>query len=71
MELGTLGLVVMAVMAVVCGCFTSHVAKNKGFDEGSWFFGGLLFGPLALIAAAGLPDRLQSVADKSAEEAGE
>ena len=29
----------------------------KGFDRVSWFMGGLFFGPIAVLAAAGLPDR--------------
>jgi len=32
------------------------MAHSKGHEAASWFFAGLLFGPLALIAAVGLPD---------------
>lgn len=42
--------------AVVCGCFTSAVADSKGHYSTAWFFGGLVFGPVALLASLGLPD---------------
>ena len=38
------------------GIYTSVVAGEKGHERVSWFFGGLIFGPVALIAAAGLGD---------------
>lgn len=37
--------------------YTAHVASHKGHSYGLWFIGGLLFSLIALIAAAGLPDR--------------
>ena len=42
------------------GCrvpFRSHVAADKGHNGAAWFFGGILFGPIVLIAAAGLSDQ--------------
>ena len=42
--------------ALIFACFTWTVAQSKGHEAGWWFFGGLLFGPLALLASIGLPD---------------
>ena len=42
---------------IPCGFYTSAVAWEKGHSGKSWFLGGLVFGPIALIAAAGLPDK--------------
>lgn len=39
-----------------CACFAATVASSKGHEAPSWFLGGLFFGPLGLISAAGLPD---------------
>jgi hypothetical protein len=48
-------LLVLAV-AIVCCCLAARLAKRKGFDPATWGFAGLLFGPLGLLAAVGLPD---------------
>ena len=40
-----------------CGFYASATADDKGHGWLSSFFGGLIFGPIALIAAAGLSDR--------------
>ena len=40
-----------------CGFFAGAVAEEKGHNGIAWFFGGFLFGPVGLIAAAGLSDR--------------
>ena len=40
-----------------CAFYASRVAADKGHDGAAWFFGGFLFGPIALIAAAGLGDQ--------------
>lgn len=32
------------------------LARAKGHEEVHWFLGGLLLGPLALLASIGLPD---------------
>ena len=49
--------------------FTSHVAGQKECNPILWFIGGFFFGPLALIAVAGTPDRrarkyLRRIAEK-------
>ena len=41
---------------IICSFLTSQVADSKGWSGGGWFFAGLLLGPLALLAAVGLPD---------------
>ena len=38
-------------------CMSSHVAEQKGGPAGWFLLWGFLFGPLALLAAVGLPDR--------------
>ena len=42
---------------IPCGLFAAAIAGDKGHSTIAWFFGGLFFGPIALIAAAGLGDR--------------
>ena len=54
--MGFIGWIVILIFALVCGGLTQQVANSKGWDDG-WFFGGLLFGPIALLAACGLPDK--------------
>ena len=49
--------------------FTANVAAQKECNAILWFIGGFLFGPLALIAIAGMPDRrarkfLRRIAEK-------
>lgn len=47
--------IVAAWMAVAF--YTATVASAKGYRFGWWLIGGLAFSLVALIAAAGLPDR--------------
>ena len=42
---------------ILCGVFAAMIAGGKGHGGCSWFAGGFLFGPLALIATIGLRDR--------------
>lgn len=46
----------LLILGLVCGTYSSLVAGAKGYEAPIWFFSGLLFGPLALLAAVGLPD---------------
>jgi hypothetical protein len=48
--------VAFVLYGFVCGGFTRVVAGEKGYSE-SWFWAGVLFGLVGLIAACGLPDR--------------
>ena len=56
---------VMAFIALLlfwfaCGGYAAVVAGDKGHDGGiEWLVGGVVFGPAALLAAAGLGDRTQ------------
>ena len=48
----------IAVMfAVICAVFCSKIANSKGWDSNDWAVCGFLFGPIALLAACGLPDK--------------
>jgi len=40
---------------IICAGFCSFLAGAKKRRNVDWFFWGLLFGPIALIAAAGMP----------------
>jgi hypothetical protein len=40
----------------LCGLFASSIAADKGHNGCMWFIGGILFGPIALLAAVGLND---------------
>ena len=50
-----LGLVL--ILWIPCGIYASAIAASKEHNWLPWILGGLLCGPVALIAAAGLPDR--------------
>lgn len=41
----------------VCGAFCSHVASEKSRCAICWFLWGIGFGPMALLAVVGLPDK--------------
>ncbi len=56
--LGSFGfLFSVALLWVGIGIMSSHVANLKGHSGVRWFLLGLLFGPIGLLGAAGLPDR--------------
>ena len=48
---------IILIVACVFGGFTAYVAQEKAYDSMPWLFMGMLFGPLALLAAVGLPDK--------------
>ena len=39
------------------GFFTTTVANSKDYNGLTWFLGGFLFGPIALISIVGMPDK--------------
>jgi hypothetical protein len=45
------------------------VASEKGHGGGMWFLAALFFGPLALLGAAGMPDRRAERAEQKGNEA--
>ena len=47
----------LLILWSICGFLAASVASEKGYSYASWFIAGLLFSVLALIAAAGLPDK--------------
>jgi hypothetical protein len=47
--------VLIFMIQISSAAFCSTVAAAKGYGGTAWFFGGLFFGIVALIAAAGLP----------------
>ena len=48
---------VLLISAFVCAGLCERVASSKGLQAGGWCAAGLLLGPLALIAVAGMPDK--------------
>ena len=49
------GLILM--LWIPCGIYAGVIASSKDHNWFPWIVGGLLFGPVTLIATAGLPDR--------------
>lgn len=47
--------VLIVLGAPICGAYTAVVASAKGYSGVAWFFAGLFFNIIALIAASGLP----------------
>ena len=48
----------LLILSITCGFLAGSVAKSKGWGGTSWFWAGFLLGPLGLLGAAGMPDRL-------------
>jgi len=47
----------IVLLWLISAGFAAQIASAKNHDAISWFFAGLFFGPLGLLAACGLPDR--------------
>ena len=45
------------IVWITSALFCALVANEKGYSNVAWFFGGIVFGFIALIAVAGLPDK--------------
>lgn len=54
-------LLLIVAIHLVSAFLAATIARQKARHSGKWFFAGLLFGLLGLIASAGLPDRHQIV----------
>ena len=52
-------LLLLLLVWVPCGFFAAAIADDKSHEGFAWFWGGLLCGPIGLLAAAGLSDRKQ------------
>ena len=48
--------ILLVLAAFFCG-FTMCLAEAKGLSLGMWAIAGFLFGPIALLAAVGMPDK--------------
>ena len=48
--------VTVVIYWIACGIYSGEAAIAKGHGRWPWFFGGLFFGPVALVMASGLPD---------------
>lgn len=47
----------LGAIGLACGLYCAKLAELKGHSMAAWMFGGFFFSLIALIAAAGLPDR--------------
>jgi hypothetical protein len=56
-KLLSMEILLLFVLALICAFLSSSIAGAKGLSPEKWWIVGFLFGPLGLIAAAGLPDR--------------
>jgi len=45
------------IIWVIFGAISAYIASNKGRSGAAWFFLGMLFGPLAILAAV-IVDRI-------------
>lgn len=52
-----MGFFLVLVLSCISAGLSSSIASAKGWGSSNWLLAGLFFGPLGLIAAAGLPDR--------------
>jgi len=48
-------IITLIIIAFISAVLSSIIADKKGYSSSAWFFCGLIFGILGLIAAAGLP----------------
>ena len=52
-------LVLLIALWIPCAVFCGTIAEDKGHNGIAWFWGGLAFGPVGLLAVAALMDRKQ------------
>ena len=52
-------LVLLVALWIPCAVFCGLIAEDKGHGGIAWFWSGLLFGPVGLLAVAALVDRKQ------------
>ena len=50
-------LIALLFLWIPCAIFCGTIAEDKGHGGIAWFLGGLLFGPIGLLAVAALSDR--------------
>ena len=49
--------VALLFLWIPCAIFCGTIAEDKGHSGIAWFWGGLLFGPIGLLAVVALSDR--------------
>jgi len=54
-----ISLITWIVFALIFASLSSTIAEDKGHGEFAWGLVGFLFGPIGLLAAVGLSDRVQ------------
>ena len=52
-----LSVISFALLWIPCAFFSAVIADDKGHGGVAWFCGGLVMGPLGLVAVAALSDR--------------
>ena len=52
-------LIALLFIWLPCAIYCGTISEDKGHNGFSWFWAGLLFGPIGLIAVAALSDRKQ------------
>jgi len=60
---GTLIFILILADGIIFGAFCAFIAKEKNRDTGAWFFLGLLFSLIGLIAIAAVP-KLEKIAQR-------
>ena len=50
-------LIALLFLWIPCAIFCGTIAEDKGHSGIAWFWGGLLFGPIGLLAVVALSDR--------------
>ena len=50
-------LIALLFLWIPCAIFCGTISEDKGHNGIAWFWGGLLFGPIAMLAVAALGDR--------------
>jgi hypothetical protein len=49
-------ILLLVLVGVIFAAFSATLAGAKGYNQTGWAWAGLFFGPIALLAAMGLPD---------------
>ena len=52
-------IVLLVTLWIPCAVFSGVIAEDKGHGGIAWFWAGLAFGPVGLLAVAALSDRKQ------------
>ena len=59
-----IAIVIGIVVGMISGFYCCFLAEEKGYSRTAWGWGGFFFGIFALIAVAGLPDRIKDEREK-------